>query len=96
MAGYSLPTDDPIDRLAIRIDPRPVSWKTRYLRTALYGDLCCGLAAGLLAFAVRFGGSLTDGLGIYIGISFSLPIVWAACVGNRRWLRPEIYWRRFR
>lgn len=81
MAGHSLPTDEAIQRMAVRVDSRPVSWENRYLWKTFIADLCCGLAAGLLAFAVRFGGSVGSELGIYLGVSFSLPILWTAYVG---------------
>ena len=53
----------------------PISWTTRYLRNGAVTDGCCGLAAGLLAYQIRF-----DGTGHrpaeYLAMSLSLPIAW--------------------
>lgn len=81
MAGFSLPTDEAIERPSARIDAPPASWESRYLRKTFVADLCCGLAAGLLAFVVRFGDSVSDRFEIYLMISFSLPILWTIYVG---------------
>jgi exopolysaccharide biosynthesis polyprenyl glycosylphosphotransferase len=50
-----------------------------YLRQAGAADAICGLAAGLLAYQVRFdSGSWRPG--IYLAISLSLPVVWLIAV----------------
>lgn len=81
VAGYSLPTGDAAEPLAVRADSHPGSWETRYRRTTFVADLGCSLLAGLSAFVIRFGDSATDSLGIYLGISFALPGVWVIFVG---------------
>ena len=81
VAGYSLPTEEAVERLAVRIKRRPVSWETRYLQKTFVADIVCGLAAGLFAFIIRFGGSVNVRLEIYLGISLFLPVIWAVCVG---------------
>jgi exopolysaccharide biosynthesis polyprenyl glycosylphosphotransferase len=50
-------------------------WTKRYLRQAAIADACCGLAAGLLAFEVRFGGD-TTGAAAYFWLALSLPVLW--------------------
>jgi len=51
------------------------SWTARYLRLARVADGCCGLAAGLLAYQIRF----DDGgrhPAEYLVFSLLLPVVW--------------------
>jgi exopolysaccharide biosynthesis polyprenyl glycosylphosphotransferase len=81
VTGYSLPTGESIEGLRVGIARRPGSWETRYLWQTFIADLGCGLAAGLLAFSVRFGGSVGGGLEIYLVISLVMPVLWAASVG---------------
>ena len=81
MAGYPLPTDEATEPLAIRAASGAGSWQARYLRTTFVADLSCGLLSGLLAFSIRFGDSANGSLGIYLGISFILPVAWAIFVG---------------
>jgi exopolysaccharide biosynthesis polyprenyl glycosylphosphotransferase len=50
------------------------SWTASYLRNARTIDFCCGLAAGLIAYQVRFEGGY-DPLG-YMAMSLGLPFVW--------------------
>jgi len=52
-------------------------WTKRYLRQVAIADACCGLAAGLLAFEVRFGGD-TTGAVAYFWLALSLPLLWLA------------------
>ena len=52
-----------------------VSWPTRYLRQGAMIDGCCGLAAGLLAYQVRFD-SAGHQPAEYLAVSLSLPIAW--------------------
>jgi exopolysaccharide biosynthesis polyprenyl glycosylphosphotransferase len=81
VAGYSLRSDEAIDGLAVRVTQRPVPWETRYLWQTLIADLGCGLAAGLLAFTVRFGDSASARLWIYLVISLVMPVLWVSSVG---------------
>ncbi len=55
------------------------SWTSRYLRQASAVDCACALAAGLLAFELRFD---TRGHipGVYLAISLSLPVFWFVAV----------------
>ena len=48
---------------------------SRYLRQVAIADACSGLAAGLLAFEVRFGGD-TTGAAAYFWLALSLPVLW--------------------
>jgi exopolysaccharide biosynthesis polyprenyl glycosylphosphotransferase len=50
-------------------------WTKRYLRQVAIADACCGLAAGLLAFEVRFGGD-TTGAAAYFWLALSMPVLW--------------------
>src|SRR5260370_20836534 len=51
------------------------SWTARYLRLAKVADGCCGLAAGLLAYQIRFEGA-GHHPGQYLVLSLALPFVW--------------------
>jgi exopolysaccharide biosynthesis polyprenyl glycosylphosphotransferase len=57
----------------------PAIWMSGYLRWARIADSACALAAGLLAFQLRF-----DDRGhapaAYLAISLSLPFLWLVCV----------------
>ena len=55
------------------------SWTASYLRQAGLIDGLCGLAAGLLAYRVRFDGA-ADHPVVYLLASLALPIVWLATV----------------
>jgi exopolysaccharide biosynthesis polyprenyl glycosylphosphotransferase len=50
-------------------------WTKTYLRQVAIADACCGLAAGLLAFEVRFG-SDAAGAPAYFWLALSLPVLW--------------------
>lgn len=50
-------------------------WTARYLRLAGVVDGCCGLAAGLLAYQVRFDDS-GHHPGAYLALSLTLPFAW--------------------
>ncbi len=52
-----------------------VPWATRYLRQGAIIDGCCGLAAGLLAYLIRFD-STGHQPSEYLAVSLSLPIGW--------------------
>ena len=51
------------------------TWTSGYLRQVGIADLCCGFAAGLVAYQARFGALITPPIG-YIGLSLALPVVW--------------------
>jgi exopolysaccharide biosynthesis polyprenyl glycosylphosphotransferase len=55
------------------------AWTNRYLRRVVIADGCCGLAAGLLAFEVRFGGD-TSGAAGYFWLGLALPALWLAAL----------------
>jgi exopolysaccharide biosynthesis polyprenyl glycosylphosphotransferase len=74
--GQSWPTDRVIARLAAQSS---ASWTTGYLRQAVAADSICGLAAGLLAFQVRFDGA-ASGLPPYLVLSLVLPVLWVISV----------------
>ncbi len=59
-------------RLAAR---RSASWMSRYLHEAATADGLCALAAGLLAFGVRFD-EHRRAPGLYLALSLSLPVLW--------------------
>ncbi|MGH3272984.1 MAG: sugar transferase [Streptosporangiaceae bacterium] len=65
-----------IDRLATQSS---ASWTTGYLRQVVVADFSCGLAAGLLAFQVRFD-VVAYGVGPYLGFSLLLPLLWVFAV----------------
>jgi len=70
--------DSPQVRQAARRAVRSVSvWMNAYLRQVAIADGCCALAAGLLAFEVRFGGNETGG-GAYLWLGLALPAIWLA------------------
>ncbi len=55
------------------------SWTARYLRLAGIADACCALAAGLLAYQIRFDDSGHQPGG-YLALSLAMPIVWVCTV----------------
>jgi exopolysaccharide biosynthesis polyprenyl glycosylphosphotransferase len=56
-----------------------IAWQVTYQRSAVLADACCGLAAGSLAFVIRFDGA-TGNHG-YLLLSLLLPAVWLVVVG---------------
>jgi exopolysaccharide biosynthesis polyprenyl glycosylphosphotransferase len=65
-----------MDRVLARLAAQsPASWTNNYLRQASAADAICALAAGLLAFQLRFDyqGHLRNA---YLLISLSLPVLW--------------------
>jgi exopolysaccharide biosynthesis polyprenyl glycosylphosphotransferase len=80
VASSFLPANEVRERLVVRPNSRIGDWETFYSRTTFVVDLICGLAAGLLAFAIRFGGYTSGGVGTYLGLSFLLPTLWVICV----------------
>jgi exopolysaccharide biosynthesis polyprenyl glycosylphosphotransferase len=78
LTGYSVAAGDrPADQLALPAAPSR-SWVSRYQRQAVLCDGCGALAAGLLGYAIRFGG--TDGR-YYLAFSLFLPVLWLSAVG---------------
>ncbi|HEY2550984.1 MAG TPA: sugar transferase [Streptosporangiaceae bacterium] len=55
------------------------SWTRKYLRCAVAADFCCALAAGLLAFLLRFNFNSEEHMA-YLAASLSLPVLWLAAV----------------
>jgi exopolysaccharide biosynthesis polyprenyl glycosylphosphotransferase len=74
--GQNWPADRVIARLAAQSS---ASWTNGYLRQAVAADSICGLAAGLLAFQIRFD-NVRDGTGPYLLLSLSLPVLWVIAV----------------
>jgi exopolysaccharide biosynthesis polyprenyl glycosylphosphotransferase len=74
--GQNWPADRVIARLAAQSS---ASWTNGYLRQAVAADSICGLAAGLLAFQVRFD-NIRGGTGFYLLLSLSLPVLWVIAV----------------
>ena len=58
---------------------RTTAWTLTYLRRAAAADSLCALAAGLLAYEVRFEGA-GDQPVPYLAWSFALPLAWLATV----------------
>jgi len=54
---------------------RAADWKAAYLLQVVLIDGCCGLSAGLLAYRVRFG-STVSGDAAYIWFGLALPFLW--------------------
>lgn len=81
VASQSLSADESAGRFTVRIARGSSAWENRYLWKTFAADLACGLAAGLLAFAIRFSGSAGSGLGVYLVISLFIPALWVASVG---------------
>jgi exopolysaccharide biosynthesis polyprenyl glycosylphosphotransferase len=75
--GERWPADRVIARLASQSS---TSWTNGYLRQAIFADLICGLAAGLLAFELRFSNQHYR-TGPYILLSLALPLLWVVTVG---------------
>ena len=55
------------------------AWTASYLRRVVIADGCCGLAAGLLAFEVRFGADASGAPG-YFWLGLALPVLWLAAL----------------
>jgi exopolysaccharide biosynthesis polyprenyl glycosylphosphotransferase len=55
------------------------SWTSGYRRQAAAADAICGLAAGLLAFEIRFDNH--HGAVAYLLLSLALPLLWLCAVG---------------
>jgi exopolysaccharide biosynthesis polyprenyl glycosylphosphotransferase len=64
--------------------PDRAEWEARYQRTAFAADVLVGLAAGVLAFAARFGFEVTAYHRGYLVASLLLPVVYVAMLGANR------------
>ena len=60
--------------------PRSLGWVSAYIRRTVFADGACALAAGLLAFEVRFGARDDHQQGAYLIFSCALPLLWCAAV----------------
>ena len=68
------------DRAAARLAAQDTaSWTSGYMRRTRVVDCGCALAAGLLAFEVRFDGG-SNAPAAYLVLSLSLPLFWLASV----------------
>jgi exopolysaccharide biosynthesis polyprenyl glycosylphosphotransferase len=63
---------------------RRALWESRYVRTLLMGDLLVGLAAGAVAFEVRFGLTVTGYNRVYLLLSLLLPVALVAMLALHR------------
>ncbi len=80
MFGRTAVDEDPADRVITRLAAQSsASWTNGYLRQAAAADFLCSIAAGLLAFQVRFD-SDTYGAGPYLLLSLVLPVLWVISV----------------
>ena len=59
---------------------RARTWTATHLRQTAIIDAWCGIAAGLLAFEVRFGGSGQSALP-YFWLALTLPVLWLPALG---------------
>jgi exopolysaccharide biosynthesis polyprenyl glycosylphosphotransferase len=80
VTGQTAVTTARRDRIGERFaDLSSASWTAAYLRQACAVDGLCGLAAGVLAYVVRFS-SPTDRPAAYLAASLILPIGWLLAV----------------
>ncbi|MDR2984540.1 MAG: sugar transferase [Nocardiopsaceae bacterium] len=80
MTGQTAITTARRDRVGARFaDLSPASWTAAYIRNACAADGLCGLAAGVLAFVIRFS-SQTDRPAAYLGMSLVMPLAWLLAV----------------
>ncbi|HEX6931144.1 MAG TPA: sugar transferase [Streptosporangiaceae bacterium] len=76
MTGQTAVTTARRDRIGARFaELSSASWTAAYLRQVCFADALCGLAAGVLAYVIRFS-SPTDRPAAYLGASLVLPIGW--------------------
>ncbi len=72
---------EPLTVGQVRIPSRGVAtWMSTYLRRVAIADGGCALAAGLLAFDVRFGGDQTGAVA-YFWLGLALPVLWLVGLG---------------
>ena len=70
-----------VDPAAAHGAPRSADWVGAYIRRTVVTDGTCALAAGLLAFELRFGfGDLSLQASAYLLLSCALPVLWCAAV----------------
>lgn len=80
MTGQTAVTTARRDRIGARFaELSSASWTAAYLRQACAADGLCGLAAGVLAYVVRFS-SPTDRPAPYLAASLMMPIGWLLAV----------------
>ena len=67
-------------RIPARLAARdPAAWTSAYRRRAVVADFCCGLAAGLLAYEVRFDAHAYQSA-VYLAFTVLLPVLWTVSV----------------
>jgi exopolysaccharide biosynthesis polyprenyl glycosylphosphotransferase len=80
LGGYPVGASDrPAEQVAAWQAGYQSSWEDGYLRKSMVADACCALAAGLLAFTIRFDSHV--GNRYYLAISVLLPALWLGVVG---------------
>jgi exopolysaccharide biosynthesis polyprenyl glycosylphosphotransferase len=80
VAGQTAETVLLRDGIVARLSARgSAAWTTSYLRRVSVADVSCGLAAGVLAYEVRFEGTSARPSG-YLAMSLALPLVWLLTV----------------
>jgi exopolysaccharide biosynthesis polyprenyl glycosylphosphotransferase len=82
LAGHTAVTGNwSADRVVARLASQSsATWTSSYLRQAVAADGICGLAAGLLAYEVRFD-TRDHRAVVYLLLSLALPLLWLAAVG---------------
>ncbi len=75
--NLTVPEPLQVGQVAQVATPSIPAWTRTYLRQVAIADACCALAAGLVAFEVRFGGD-TAGATAYFWLALSLPVLWLA------------------
>jgi exopolysaccharide biosynthesis polyprenyl glycosylphosphotransferase len=76
VAGQTAVTAARRDRVTSRLaELSSASWTAAYLRQACFADGLCGLAAGVLAYLIRFSGAGYRPAA-YLAISLILPVFW--------------------
>ncbi len=57
----------------------PAAWTSAYRRRAVVADFSCAVAAGLLAYEIRFDAQAYQS-GVYLAFTVLLPVLWTASV----------------
>jgi exopolysaccharide biosynthesis polyprenyl glycosylphosphotransferase len=73
--NLSVPEPLKVSRLTTMPVRGIVAWTNTYLQQVAIADACCALAAGLLAFEVRFGSDDAGALG-YFWLGVAMPVLW--------------------
>lgn len=77
--NLTVPEQVQLDRV-VRVAGRGVrAWTSRYVLRVTAADATCALAAGLLAFKVRFGSSEAQAIA-YLWIGLALPFLWLSAL----------------